>query len=101
MARARLEAAAQAAGIDLRWAAPDGLAGAVAERRPDLVVIDLDAVGTQPLAALAGVEPRPRVVGYYSHVDADLGARARAAGCEAVPRGRFWAGVGELFSGLV
>lgn len=60
----------------------------------DVVVLDLDDGGRDLLASLTeaasrGILPE-RVVGYYSHVQQDLGEEARAAGVAAYPRSRFW-----------
>ena len=90
-ARARVADAVARAGLELVTTSPAGLSGALGGGRVRLVILDLDdfsadaldAVGEQDLTAA-------RVVGYYSHVDHELGQRARAAGVEALPRGRFW-----------
>jgi len=62
----------------------------------DLVVVDLSRPGVlDALAGLAGV----RTIGFGSHVDHELLAAARAAGCEEVlPRSRFFARLGELLA---
>ena len=93
-ARARLEAAAQRAGWDLRTCRPDDAAEVVRREPVDLIVADLDYGRDVALEALRDVTAR--VVGFYSHVDATLGEAARAAGVEAVPRGRFWRELDEL-----
>lgn len=61
----------------------------------DLVVVDLSRPGV--LDALAQLEGR-RVVGFGSHVDTALLDTARAAGCEVLPRSKFFARLDELFS---
>jgi hypothetical protein len=78
--------------------------GAVFVRRPadlasagaDLAVVDLSRPGVLdaiPAVRAAGVT----VVGFGSHVDRDLLAAARAAGCERVlTRSAFFAGIAEL-----
>ena len=71
---------------DLRgWRAAEG---------PDVLVVDLDRVGRSGLDDLRGVvalDGGPeRVIGYFSHVDSDLGEAARGAGIEVYPRSRFW-----------
>ena len=62
----------------------------------DLVVVDLSRPGVlDALGGLAGV----RTIGFGSHVDQELLAAARAAGCEEVlPRSRFFARLGELLA---
>jgi hypothetical protein len=102
MARARLEQAASAMGLALTTAAPGGLAEALRRKPPEVVVLDLDGGGEALLAEVerartGGIEP-PRVVGYFSHVDESLGAAARKAGCEALPRGRFWRTLPEVIA---
>jgi hypothetical protein len=66
-----------AAGVDVVWAAsPAALAGLDA----DLVLVDLSRPGVlDVLPRLPG-----RVVGFASHVDRELHAAARAAGCDEV-----------------
>ncbi len=103
MARARLEAAAREAGAELVIASRETLEAELVENRPAMVVLDLDAGGDRLLAALGRARARglvpERVVGYFSHVDAALGQAAGAAGCEAMPRGRFWRSLAELLRG--
>ena len=57
----------------------------------DVVVVDLSRPGV--LDVLPAVAQRvPRIVGFGSHVDTELLAAARAAGCtEVLPRSRFFA----------
>lgn len=64
----------------------------MAKAPPQLVVIDLNARG-RPLEALtqirSGAHKAP-VVAFLSHVQTDLAAQARAAGCnEVMPRSQF------------
>jgi hypothetical protein len=100
-ARARIADAAGRAGVELVTTTPAGL-GPAADRGPELVIVDLDEGGERALAAVAGLTSSgtrpPRVVGYVSHVDRDLIARARAEGIEALPRGRFWRELVNLVS---
>jgi len=59
---------------------------------PALVIVDLNA-RSSPLEAvqrLRAVEPNLRVVGFLSHVETELAAKARSAGFdEVMPRSRF------------
>jgi hypothetical protein len=50
----------------------------------DVVIIDLSRASAFPKV------DAPRVVGFGSHVDEELFARARAAGIDAMPRSRFF-----------
>lgn len=98
-ARARLSDAASRAGIELVTTTPERVADVVEATRARLVVLDLDEGRERALDAVARVrvsDATPRVVGYFSHIDQELGERARAAGCEAFPRGRFWRELHEL-----
>lgn len=63
----------------------------------DLVVVDLSRPGVLDVVArVASVAHR--VVGFASHVDAELLAAASAAGChEVLPRSRFFAGLTARF----
>lgn len=90
-ARARVADAAARAGLELVTTGPAGLSGALGGGRVRLVIVDLDDAPSDALDVVAEQRPSSaRVVGFYSHVDLELGQRARAAGIEAVPRGRFW-----------
>ena len=81
-----------AAGASIVWApTPAALAGADA----DLIVVDLSRPGV--LDALPGL--KGPVVGFASHVDRDLRAAARAAGCDQVlTRSAFFSRLGEILS---
>ncbi|MEA2452483.1 MAG: hypothetical protein QOG04_1193 [Actinomycetota bacterium] len=60
-----------------------------------VLILDLDEGGTDALdeliAARAADEEPERVIGFMSHVDRELGRKAREAGCRPIARGRFWA----------
>jgi hypothetical protein len=82
MDRSRLQGAP---GVDVRFVDAAGLATVDV----DLVVVDLARPGHIEALAMRpiGVE----VVGFGPHVDAELLARAEAAGCDRVlPRSRFF-----------
>ena len=65
----------------------------------DVVVVDLSRPGV--LDVLPAVAARvARVVGFGSHVDTELLAAARAAGCtDVLPRSRFFAAPLEYIAG--
>lgn len=94
LATARLQRAAADAGAELRSASPETMLDAIRSERPDLLVLDLDLGRAEVLESLAEARaeglPTGRVVGYFSHVDGSLRSQAQAAGCRALPRGRFW-----------
>jgi CheY-like chemotaxis protein len=89
LARARVEEAAKRSGAKLEVVAPEKVER-TAVGGEDLVIVDLDRADADLLAALSEAATRARVIGYFSHVDEELGRRARAEGVEALPRGRFW-----------
>ena len=100
LARGRLEAAAAAAAAEVRAVDPARLLEELRAAVPDVLVLDLDAGGPALLerlgaARLEGNLP-PRVIGFFSHVDVDLGRAAAEAGVDAFPRGRFWRDVPTL-----
>ena len=102
MARARLAEAARRAGADLITCPVEGLRRALEEEQPAVVVLDVDAGGTSLLAELQelraqGLVAAP-VLGYFSHVDDQLGEAARQAGVETLPRGRFWRELPQLLA---
>lgn len=94
-AKARVADAAARAGWTMVTARVGDLNGAVEEHSPELVVVDLDEAG-EPVVCALGPAPRARIIGFFSHVDTSLGDAARAAGVEAVPRGRFWRTLPQL-----
>lgn len=103
MARARLEDAAARAGARLEMASVDTFTEKLRAFRPDLLVLDLDAGRDKVLQRLEEARSHGflpgRVVGFVSHVDVELAATARAAGCEVTARGKFWRTLSELLSG--
>ena len=68
---------------------------------PALVIVDLNA-RSSPLEAverLRAVEPSLRVIGFLSHVETELAARARAAGFdEVMPRSKFSAHLPQILA---
>lgn len=61
-----------------------------------VVVADLGRAGV--LDVLADAPAGGRVVGYASHVDRDLVARAEALGVEVHPRSRFFGDIADLLA---
>src|SRR5215469_7002944 len=79
-------------GLELKVASnADALMTLVASA-PKLVIVDLNA-RSQPIQAIARLRAEknsPRVVGFLSHVQTELAAQARSAGCdEVMPRSTF------------
>jgi hypothetical protein len=102
MARERIRAAAAHLEMKSVSAPPSELAEALRRETPDVLVLDLDE-GREPLlneleaAREAGLTPDV-VLGFYSHVDADLARAAEGAGCRPVRRGRFWSSLPEFLA---
>jgi hypothetical protein len=94
-ARARVQDAVERSGWSMATASLGDLGRAAAEHAPALLVIDLDEAGVDALGS-AGV----RAIGFFSHVDRPLAEAARAAGIEAVPRGRFWRTLPQLLAAI-
>ena len=91
----RVTGAARAVGLEVRQLrTPDALLTAASERRPACVLIDLHNPGlvVEVLARqITSLAPRPRLIGYGSHVDAARLRAARQAGCDMVmPRSQFF-----------
>jgi len=71
------------------------------ERRPALVILDLNAERIQPIAAIEALRQDPdlagvRLVGFVSHVRADIIEAAEAAGAEVMARSTFVRELAEL-----
>jgi CheY-like chemotaxis protein len=79
-------------GLELKVAANGDALQTLLETMPKLVIVDLNA-RSQPIQAIERVRASKngvRVVGFLSHVQTDLAAQARAAGCdEVMPRSAF------------
>ena len=91
--QAKILETAKHAGVVVRaCATPDALLEAIAKEMPRLIVVDLNA-RSQPVAALQRIQssaPNASIVAFLSHVQTELAAHARAAGCTAVmPRSQF------------
>ncbi|MDQ3770625.1 MAG: hypothetical protein M3343_00865 [Actinomycetota bacterium] len=102
MARSRIEEAARAASLRFVRVDINDLDSLDEPPVADLIVLDLDVGGRALIASWARIAGAsgPRVVGYFSHVDVALGDDARAAGIEAVPRGRFWRTLTDTLTNL-
>ena len=81
---------------------PDEVVALVRERRPALVIFDLQNQAARPLEAIREIKAdaelgATRVLGFFSHVQSDLKAAALAAGCDDVlPRSAFAARLAEI-----
>lgn len=84
--RARILAAAEAAGVAVTSVKPADLAASASEA--SLAFVDLEVPGIVEHAR-AAVQAGARVVGFGSHKDVALLAEARKAGVDAMPRSAF------------
>jgi CheY-like chemotaxis protein len=79
-------------GLELNVATSGDALLALLESAPKLVIVDLNA-RSEPIEAIERVRAGKsgvRVVGFLSHVQTELAAQARAAGCdEVMPRSLF------------
>lgn len=60
----------------------------------DLVLVDLSRPGVLEILSTLAAK---RVIGFGSHVDTDLLQAAAAAGCEVLPRSKFFSRLADLF----
>lgn len=79
-------------GVELKVAANADALLALLEPAPKLVIVDLNS-RSQPMEAIRRVRTEKNavpIIGFLSHVQAELAAQARAAGCgEVMPRSKF------------
>jgi CheY-like chemotaxis protein len=79
-------------GVELKVATNGDALLTLLERPPKLVIVDLNA-RSQPIQAIERIRAGKnavRVVAFLSHVQTELAAQARAAGCdEVMPRSSF------------
>ena len=102
---AKMQTAARHAGVELTFAASTEDLLEKVRAAPDLVVIDLNDSSVDALGAIEKLRAEPRtralpLLAFLSHVQTELAARARAAGCEQViPRSQFSARLVEILRG--
>jgi CheY-like chemotaxis protein len=93
---AKLMETARHLGVPLTLVRPqEEIRSLVRERRPALVILDLQSESARPLEIIRGIKAdaelrATRVLGFLSHVQADLRVSAVEAGCdEVLPRSVF------------
>jgi DNA-binding NarL/FixJ family response regulator len=98
-------AAKSIGGIDLFFErSPEMVVPRIREKRPALVIFDLNSRTMNPMAAIAGMKADPdlkdiKTLGFVSHVDTDTIAAARAAGIDQVlARSAFAAQLGQILT---
>ncbi len=99
----RISTAAKAIGVETYFErTPGAVAGRAREKKPALIIFDLNSRKLQPLDAIAALKADPELktiptVGYVSHVDAEAIDGARKAGIDDVmARSAFVARLGEI-----
>jgi DNA-binding NarL/FixJ family response regulator len=97
----KLAETARHLGVEVKVAANADALSALLTPPPKLVIVDLNA-RSQPLQAIARVRAEQnavRVVAFLSHVQTELAAQARAAGCdEVMPRSSFTQNLAAILS---
>jgi DNA-binding NarL/FixJ family response regulator len=88
----KLAETARHLGVEVKVAATADALPPLLDPTPKLLIVDLNS-RSQPIAAierLRAAKNGVRVVGFLSHVQTELAAQARAAGCdEVMPRSEF------------
>jgi CheY-like chemotaxis protein len=89
-------------GLELKVAANGDAFLALLESQPKLLIVDLNARcgAIQAIEKVRASKNRVRMVGFLSHVQTDLAAQARAAGCdEVMPRSSFTQNLAVILGG--
>ena len=103
----KIRESAKAVGVMVRTIDARGGPAGVAEVNPQAVILDLNARGFSALDWIRALKADPatapiRIVGFVSHVQEQLIADARTAGCDAVmARSAFSQKLPELLRSLV
>jgi len=92
----KIREAARTLSIDLEFIRnPNGLAHKIESEKPSLIIFDLNSKTFNPLQTIINLKSSPElrnipVLGYLSHVQAELKEQAVKSGCDLVlPRSRF------------
>jgi DNA-binding NarL/FixJ family response regulator len=101
----KISTAAKSLGVEVYFErTPQGVVPTVREKRPSLVIFDLNSARLQPMAAIASLKGDPelqgtRTLGYVSHVDSAAIESARQAGIDQVlARSAFVDRLGEILT---
>jgi DNA-binding NtrC family response regulator len=91
--QAKLVETAKHLGVNLlTCTTPDALMAEIDKEKPRLIVVDLNA-RQNPISAIERLQEKAEVIptlGFLSHVQVDLAAKARQAGChDVMPRSKF------------
>lgn len=97
----KLAETAKHVGVEVKVAANGDALISLMESKPKLVIVDLNA-RSQPLQTIEKLRQTSkdiRVVAFLSHVQTELAAQARAAGCdEVLPRSSFTQNLAAILS---
>ena len=101
----KISTAAKALGVDVYFErAAESVVPRVREKRPDLVIFDLNSSRLRPMEAIAAMKADPllrdvRTLGFVSHVQADTIDAARQAGIDRVlARSAFTERLGDILT---
>jgi len=102
----KISTAARQVGVDIYFErSPDKVLPGIRDRKPSLVILDLNSATLKPLDVIAAVKSDPdlrdtRLLGYVAHVQGETIAAARRAGAdEVLARSAFSERLGEILSG--
>ena len=101
----KISTAAKALGVDIYFErAPDMIVPQIREKKPSLVIFDLNSVKLRPLEVIAALKTDAELrhietLGYVSHVQTDVINAARNAGVdEVLARSAFSERLAEILS---
>jgi PleD family two-component response regulator len=101
----KISTAGKALGVNLYFErSPDNVLRTVRDKRPSLVIFDLNSVRLKPMEVIAAMKADPavqgiRTLGYVSHVDSATIDAARKAGVDQVlARSAFAERLGEILT---
>jgi len=101
----KISTAAKAAGVEVAFErSPDRVLARIRTDRPSLVIFDLNGARLAPIETIRAIKADAalrdtRTLGYVSHVQTDVIAAARAAGCdEVLARSAFSASLGSILT---
>jgi CheY-like chemotaxis protein len=99
----KISTAAKQLGVDIYFERlRDRVLPTIREKRPSLVIFDLNSARLDPMSVIAAIKADPelnevKTLGYVSHVDSDAIAAARNAGIDQVlARSAFTAQLGAI-----
>jgi PleD family two-component response regulator len=101
----KISTAAKRLGVEMYFErTPDMVLPRIREKRPTLIIFDLNATRLNPMAVIAALKADAdlkdtRTLGYVSHVDSDAITAARSAGIDQVlARSAFSDRLGEILT---